>query len=328
LSVFGDAQVVAGLRYEKSIIHNRYWVRQWNEAGDEVLGAFDSNRSAYSKLLPSIALTYRPGDRSVYRASLWTSYTRPPFFQLGGSATQTYDPATRVTSITRGNPDLKAIDAINFDVSGGWTFDQHGYLNIGAYYKHLSNYIYGSGSNYVNTERGQISRVIVNQPRNGGDGDLFGVEFEGQQKLGALNPVLDGFSIGGNLTLQHSEVDIGAEWGRHQRMQNAPNVTGNIGVFYADDRFTLDLLYRYTSDFLQKYDLFSTGSSWSDVWVRPTRRVDLHAGYRLGAVDLDLSIANLTGTHSYWSHVGRNSSAISDIVQSGRTALLTAKYSF
>lgn len=140
--------------------------------------------------------------------------------------------------------------------------------------------------------------------------------------------MLDGFSIGGNLTLQHSEVDIGADWGRHQRMQNAPNVTGNIGVFYADDRFTLDLLYRYTSDFLQKYDLFSTGSSWSDVWVRPTRRVDLHAGYRLGAVDLDLSIANLTGTHSYWSHVGRNSSAISDIVQSGRTALLTAKYSF
>ncbi len=328
LSVFGDAQVVAGLRYEKSIIHNRYWVRQWNEAGDEVLGAFDSNRSAYSKLLPSIALTYRPSDRSVYRASLWTSYTRPPFFQLGGSATQTYDPATRVTSITRGNPDLKAIDAINFDVSGGWTFDQHGYLNVGAYYKHLSNYIYGSGSNYVNSERGQVSRVIVNQPRNGGDGDLFGVEFEGQQKLGALNPVLDGFSIGGNLTLQHSEVDIGADWGRHQRMQNAPNVTGNIGVFYADDRFTLDLLYRYTSDFLQKYDLFSTGSSWSDVWVRPTRRVDLHAGYRLGAVDLDLSIANLTGTHSYWSHVGRNSSAISDIVQSGRTALLTAKYSF
>lgn len=75
---------------------------------------------------------YRPGDRSVYRASLWTSYTRPPFFQLGGSATQTYDPATRVTSITRGNPDLKTIDAINFDVSGGWTFDQHGYLNVGA----------------------------------------------------------------------------------------------------------------------------------------------------------------------------------------------------
>lgn len=328
LSVFGAAEVVTGLRYEKSVIRNRYWIRKWDQAGDEVLGGFESNRAGYSKVLPSLALTYRPTPGSVYRASLWSSYTRPPFFQLGGSATQSYDPSTRTTSITRGNPDLKAIDAINFDISGGWTFEHSGYLSVGAYYKRLSHYIYSSGSNYLNSDGDRAGLVIVNQPRNGGSGELFGLELEGQGKLIALSPALEGFSIGGNVTLQRSKVDIGTDWGHDQRMQNAPNVTGNIGLSYASDRFSVDLFYRYTSDFLQKYDLFSTGSSWSDVWVRPTRRVDLHAGYRLGRVNLDLSVENLTGTHGYWSHVGRESFAISDIVQSGRTALLTARYDF
>lgn len=328
VSAFGDAQIVAGLRYEKTLIHNRYWVRKWDQSGDEVLGAFESNRSTYAKLLPSIALTYRPTDRSVYRASLWTSYTRPAFFQLGGSATQSYDPASRATTITRGNPDLKAIDAINVDVSAGWTFEHHGYLSVGAYYKRLSNYIYSSGSNYVNADGDRGGLVIINQPRNGGDGEILGVELEAQQKLSVINAALENFSVGGNLSAQHTQVDIGTSWGRHQRMQNAPTLAGNIGVFYAGDRLSVDVLYRYTSDFLQKYDLFAKGSSWSDVWVRPTRRLDLHAGYRLGRINLDLSVENLTGTNSYWSHVGRKTFAISDIVQSGRTALLTAKYSF
>lgn len=43
---------------------------------------------------------------------------------------------------------------------------------------------------------------------------------------------------------------------------------------------------------------------------------------------MDLSVANLTNQHSYWAHVGHNTDAISDIVDSGMTSLVTAKYVF
>jgi len=41
-----------------------------------------------------------------------------------------------------------------------------------------------------------------------------------------------------------------------------------------------------------------------------------------------LSVANVFKDISYWSHVGKHSIALSDIVDSGRTTLLTAKYNF
>jgi hypothetical protein len=41
-----------------------------------------------------------------------------------------------------------------------------------------------------------------------------------------------------------------------------------------------------------------------------------------------LSVSNLTKRVSYWAHVGHNSTALSDIVDSGMTSLLTVKYAF
>lgn len=58
-------------------------------------------------------------------------------------------------------------------------------------------------------------------------------------------------------------------------------------------------------------------------------RVDLHAGYAFSQMfKLDLSIANLFDTPSYWSHIGKNSLAVSDIVNSGTTSLVTATVKF
>jgi hypothetical protein len=43
---------------------------------------------------------------------------------------------------------------------------------------------------------------------------------------------------------------------------------------------------------------------------------------------VDLSVANVFKDVTYWSHVGEHSLALSDIVDSGRTTLLTLKYTF
>ena len=89
------------------------------------------------------------------------------------------------------------------------------------------------------------------------------------------------------------------------------------------------MLYSYQNAYLSHYDQLSQGSSWDDLWVRQTRRMDLHAGYSFDqGVKIDFSVANLLRNYTYWSHIGRNSLVDSDIVDSGLTAFFNATYKF
>ena len=77
------------------------------------------------------------------------------------------------------------------------------------------------------------------------------------------------------------------------------------------------------------YDVLDQPGEWDNLWVRPMRRVDLHVGYAFNnGFKLDLSVSNLLKNYSYWSHIGKDSLALSDVVDSGRTTLLTLKKSF
>jgi hypothetical protein len=111
-------------------------------------------------------------------------------------------------------------------------------------------------------------------------------------------------------------------------MQNAPDVTGNFGIYYARNNVTFDVTYHYSGAYVASYDIFNKSVAWDDLWVRPVQHLDIHAGYNFGRVKLDLSVANVLKNYTYWSHVGEKSLAISDIIQSGRTALVTLKYDF
>lgn len=330
-----NIEIIPGLRYESTDIKNTYFVRnfttddQGNTNENASTDGFQSNTAHFSKFLPSIFFNYRPASGAVYRASIWTSYTRPPLFQLGGSSNTTYDASTNTTTIVKGNPDLKAIDAVNFDVSGTWRNNTGGYLSLGLFYKKLQHYIYDSGSGYVaNSDTTTSGATLIEQPRNGGDATVGGVEIDVQQKLDTLPAPLDGFSLGGNLTLQHSKADIGTTWGHSERMQNAPDITGNFGVYYAKKALSIDLTYHYSGEYISNYDMLGKGATYDDLWVRPVQSLNVHAGYNFGKVKLDMSVANLLKDYSYWSHIGHHSLAISDIIQSGRTALVTLKYDF
>lgn len=108
-------------------------------------------------------------------------------------------------------------------------------------------------------------------------------------------------------------------------LQNAPDELANVKLNYAWRNLTLDLNWNYSGETVMAYNRVAG----LDYWTRPTRRTDLHAGYAFdNGVVLDLSVSNLFEDYSYWAHVGHNSLALSDVVDSGRTTLLTLKYDF
>jgi TonB-dependent receptor len=278
-------------------------------------------------VLPSVFVTWRPSDAAVYRGSVWTSYTRPAFIQLAGGERRAVSDDGSV-SISRGNPDLKPIRAINLDLSGEWSNSNGGYAMLGGFYKRLSDYMYDNGSSSVNSDTYAEGKTTISQPTNGGNGDVYGLELQLRQKFSDLPGLLSGFGAGVNVTRQWTSVDLGD--GVDNRIQNAPDWLTNTQLFYQRGGFSFDVMYRYTGAYVAGYDaLGSAAVGWDNLWVRPMSRVDLHVGYAFdNGFKLDLSVANLLKNESYWSHIGKDSLALSDVVDSGRTSLLTLKKSF
>lgn len=326
---WGDLEVIPGLRFEHTKIDNTFWVTPFSSTNQELPGHWSSNDVSYDEVLPSVFVNYRPSSNTVYRGSVWSSYTRPPFVQLA-AASQIHVSADGTTTITQGNPNLKAIEAINVDLSGEWSNDHGGHALVTVFGKFLSDYIYDNGNTLVSPVTSGSGQALVTQPMNGGNGKVYGVELAARQKFQDLPAPFDGFGIGANVTRQHTEVDLkltGLD--NPERIQNAPEWMANAEVFWEKGGASVDLAYHYAGEYISQYDYMNLRASWDDLWIRPVRRVDLHAGYNYKDwLQVDLSIANLFNDITYWSHVGQNSIALSDIVESGRTTLLTFKYNF
>jgi TonB-dependent receptor len=324
----GNLEIIPGFRFEHTEIANTYWVTPEDSAGNEEPGSFQKNHTVYNEPLPSIFFNYRQSDNAVYRASLWQSYTRPSLYQLG-AAEQVSISDDGVTTITRGNPNLKSIKASNFDISGQWNTDNGGYASVAGFFKHLSHYIYDSGGEQANSTTTGSGTTLYQTPENGGNARVYGVELDAHQKFKFLPDPFDGFGVGFNATRQNTRADLGSAGFHDEVMQSAPNFMANAEVFYEKDGFSINLSYHYTSAWLAEYDFLNQGAAWDDFWIRPIKRLDLHAGYAFkNGLQVDFSISNLANNTSYWGHIGKSNLTINDIVDTGMTSLLTVKYNF
>lgn len=334
---FGDLQLTPGLRYEHTDVHNVFWI-SGNDGVDKdgQHYGWSSSNSSFDEVLPSLIAAWRPGSRSVYRAAIWTSYTRPPFIQLAGN-TQTRVDADGNVQITQGNPDLKAIKAINLDASGNWTTGFGSFLSVAGFYKHLDNYIYNGGGNFsrIDTETG--SRITISQPVNGGDGEVYGVELNVRQSFSMLPGLFSGLGMAANATFQHSRVDLkNPSLDKNERMQNAPGQLYNLSLIYDKYGISGDLSYHYASDYITAYGLWGTTSFGSpfngsalDQWVHARSQLDLSLAYRFaGDMQVRFAAQNLTGTRTYYDTIGRHSTAVPQIIEGGRTFAVSVRAGF
>jgi TonB-dependent receptor len=322
--MLGGVQIIPGLRFEHTDIHNNFYVLEDNSPGH-----FASNNSTYDKLLPSIAANYRPNAFTVYRASIWTSYVKPSLFQLGGGEQVTHNDNS--IQITEGNPNLKAIDAINYDASGEWRNTFGGYAVVGVFYKSLNHFIFDSVDAYTNATTSVTTQITT--PENGGSGHVYGIELTGRQKFTGMPAPFDGFGLAGNLTLERSGVHTGiAGLDPTERLQGQSNTAANAQLFYEKGPISAQLSYRYTGAYVSGYAVLGDGglpTSQLDAWVKDNTRLDLHVGYKLPAgVRMDFSVSNLLDSNSFYGTIGKNTDTLPTIVNSGRTFDLVARYSF
>ncbi|WAC49174.1 TonB-dependent receptor [Asticcacaulis sp. SL142] len=325
--IAGPWELLAGLRYEHTRIANTYWVMP-DLSGVEQAGSWARSHSQYSKLLPSLNLNYRPDTESVWRAALWRSYVRPAFMQLGGGVRQ--ETVAGITTLTRGNPDLKSVDATNLDLNYQRVAADGSALSLSAYYKRLDHYLFENGGSLDGVEIPATDTLRIVMPQNGGRGEVYGLEAEFFRSLPNPLGLIGEVSLHVNLSRQWSQVDLGRDdLGRDMPMQNAPDWLGNVDLTYRRGRTALYLSYNYIGAYLSDYDVLQAPGTWDNLWVRPVGRLDARAQFQLRrGLSLDLVMTNLTDDYSYWSHVGRDSLALSDVIDSGRRFVISVRREF
>lgn len=316
-ATLGPVETLTGLRQESTRIHNRYWFFPGAADGEQP-GYWRTSRVRFNATLPSAFATWRPDERRVLRVGLWRSYSRPALYQLGGRAFLETS-AGGETTLTQGNPDLKPVKALNFDLHYQ-TRTQDGGWGLSFWSKWLEDYLFDAAWSDAGMTATASGSYRLISPRNGGDAHLRGVQIEWRK---AVRPDFDPASrleLFATASRQWTRADLGsAELGRRVPMQSAPEWRASAALTLDRGPWTLFVNARYSGAFLTDYNALEAPGDWDNLWVRPILQTDLSLHRRFGdRTRLEAGVANLTNAVSHESHVGRESRVIANAVRTGR----------
>jgi len=161
---------------------------------DEVLNDLD--------FFPSVNLIYSLVEDQNLRLSYSKTIARPSFKEL--SFAQILDPVSNrifnggLFAIDDWDGNLVATDINNFDLRWEVFKDRGQNYSFSAFYKTFNNPI-----ELIRLPQAQTNAEF--QPRNVGDGQVYGIEFEFKKALDFISPE---FSLYGNVTVVESAIDI------------------------------------------------------------------------------------------------------------------------
>jgi outer membrane receptor protein involved in Fe transport len=144
-------------------------------------------------LLPSLSAVVSFTEQVQLRAAWSQTVVRPTYREV--APVYIYDLADG--ELVGGNPNLKISDSVNYDLRLEW-FPRAGEIySVSVFLKEITAPI-----ELVNTTPDNL------EYRNSNDADVFGIEAEFRKRLDNVWAPLAEFSLGGNVALIKSEVDI------------------------------------------------------------------------------------------------------------------------
>ncbi len=150
-------------------------------------------------LLPSFKLTHRQNERLTYRAAYGRTLARPSFRELAPFASFDFIG----DYILVGNPLLERTSINNVDLSAEYYPTQGEMLSVGLFYKHFQKPI----ERTFNIQATNPELTFRNVPES----QAMGVEIGIKKQLSKEHPLFRAFSVGTNVALIHTWVDIDPE---------------------------------------------------------------------------------------------------------------------
>lgn len=165
--------------------------------GTDIFGKEFNNDHTLDVLnfLPSVNLMYPVRESMNLRASYGQTLARPSFKEK--SAAQIYDPITR--RFFNGNLDLEQTMIDNYDLRLENFFKGGDMVSLSFFYKKFDGHI----------EMVTFDVATDNvRPRNAGESQVYGVEFELRKKLDFISSAFTNLSFGTNISFANSDVDL------------------------------------------------------------------------------------------------------------------------
>ncbi|MHA7818868.1 MAG: TonB-dependent receptor [Erythrobacter sp.] len=255
---------------------------------DEVSGTVDS-------WTPSFLLNYRPADNIVARVGYFRSTVNPDLRLLNRQQAFFVDlrPGFGRVQLRLPNPDLKATVTDNVDIDVAYYFeDSVGLVRAGFFYKNVKNnftnvlFEDGTGDGVreafeeffapLAADRPDLlalppdTEFILNQPRNGEGGEIYGFELELVRELDFLPGFLSDFGVLANATyttadfptLVSARDDDGGliQLALDRPLRDQPEWVYNLSLNYNRAGFDGTLIYTYQSASAESFDEFNLNS--------------------------------------------------------------------
>ncbi|MBF1802958.1 TonB-dependent receptor [Alloalcanivorax profundimaris] len=254
---FEKLRLLGGVRYQRTDFEAR---GNGVEDGTLVTNDYDESEDHW---LPALHLRYQLGRDTIARAAFTQSVVRPTFEQLSPGFEIDGDEASF------GNPELKSLEANNFDLGIEHYMGRAGVISAFAFYKDIDNFAYLTD---LGGSPGYEAFSDAETFDNGSDASVYGLELSYSKQFNELPAPFNGLLVGANATFVDSEAtiesyddDAGAYSRRDIPLPSQSDVTGNLVFGYETPRLSLRLAANYTGEFLQevsdplddRYDIYT-----------------------------------------------------------------------
>lgn len=282
-----QVQVIGGVRIEHTNVDSEGYLRDGDEA---VLAA---SGGSYTNWLPSLIFNFRPDEEFILRAAFTRSIGRPDFDVIAPRSS--YSEETGEGSLSVGNPDLKARTAWNYDLAAEWYFNDESLISVSAFYKDISNQL--SGTRDVLTDQAAINNALselglggaidttdltelaISSTINRNKASIKGIEISLISQFTQLPSPFDGFGISTSVTFIDAEVEAIDDMGAitKQKMQNQPDRSTSVSLFYQKGPFESSVTYGHNESFLTDGD----GTQATDLSQGAFGRIDAKVSYKI-----------------------------------------------
>ena len=232
--------------------------------------------------LPSVHLRVRPDSRTVVRAALTRSVSRPDYEQLA--------PIRIINSsdleVRFGNTALRTPTSWNVDVAVERYLEPLGVVSVGVFHKWLRDRVWWiSGSETIAGEE-----FASFHPANGSPVRLRGIELAFENQLSFLPAPIDGLGVYATYRLAGSSVTADQTVGVGP-VPGQPRHAGNIELSYEKQRFSGRLGVNMHGSFLDNVDADSAANRvyGSRMQVDATATVAINRGWRAFVEGINLT---------------------------------------
>lgn len=316
----------------------------FNELSDTLTQQVFDN--SYVNVLPSLNLNFGLTETIQLRAAAYMAISRPDMWWMGagrdldlGDGEEEFsnlqDAIDSGNATALGNPNMEAIESMNYDLSLGWYPGEDTMVSVALYVKDFEAGLEIADAAGVQ-ESFNINGDVINMNVNGlvqntsESSSINGIELSIQHGFTHLPAPFDGLGVMGGINIADTDFEY-AESGSDMTddvVIAAANLPGfskesyNAEVYWENYGFTTRLSYKYRSDYLKPF-----GSSFGQTnrFVDDTSSVDFSLAYRV-TKNLQVKFQALNLTNEPYVEYRVAQDAFNRIEYSGTKYFLGVRY--